>query len=174
VERGRAGFRLSLGLHPEWGAGPLGLPLRLLTVILVALAVIRFFDDYRSLLPLLNAENATVPPDLALVAFWLGGMGLVGLVLSGDALRVAAALLTILSGFDLIYASVEPNLAVVGFLGALALLGALAFSYLVVVQGLGASASPARAATGRPWAGARPAPVEDLLQAAGPEEGTEP
>jgi hypothetical protein len=174
VEKGRAGPRLSLGLHVEWGAGPLGLPLRMLTTLLVALAVIRFVDEFSLLLPVLRAENATIPPDMAIVAFWLGGMGLVGLVLTGDPLRVAAALLTILAGFDLIYASVEPSLAVVGFLSALTLMAALAFSYLAVVHGLGVGAGRARLGTEYPWAAAGPAPVEDVPQAAEPEEGTEP
>ena len=174
VEKGRAGPRLSLGLHVEWGAGPLGLPLRMLTTLLVALAVIRFVDEFSLLLPVLRAENATIPPDMAIVAFWLGGMGLVGLVLSGDPLRVAAALLTILAGFDLIYAGVEPSLAVVGFLSALTLLAALAFSYLAVVHSLGVGAGRVRAGAEYLWAGARPAPVEDVPQTAEPEEGAEP
>lgn len=134
VEKDRLRF---LGLSVGWGAGPLGLPLRLLTTVLVTLAVIRFFDDYRLLLPVLAGENTTLSLDVAFVAFWLGGMGMVGLVLSGDPMRVAAALLTILAAFELIYSGVEPNLAVVGLWGALVLLSALAFSYLAIVQGLG-------------------------------------
>lgn len=126
-----------LGLSVGWGAGPLGLPLRLLTTVLVTLAVIRFFDDYRLLLPVLGGENTTLSLDIAFVAFWLGGMGMVGLVLSGDPMRVAAALLTILAAFELIYSGLEPNLAIVGLWGALVLLCALAFSYLAIVQGLG-------------------------------------
>jgi hypothetical protein len=125
-----------LGLRVGWDAGPLGLPLRLMAVILVGLAVIRFFDDFRLLLPIPVGGNTAVPPDVALVAFWLGGIGLIGLVASGEPLRVAPALFTILAAFDLIYAGLQPNLAVIGLWGALTLLGALAFSYLAVVQGL--------------------------------------
>jgi hypothetical protein len=126
-----------LGLRVGWAAGPLGLPLRLLTVILVGLAVLRFFDDYRALLPMLDSGEIAVPLDIAFVAFWLGGMGLVGLVLSPDPLRVAPALLTILAGFNLIYASLESSPAIVGFWSTLILLLALAFSYLSIVQALG-------------------------------------
>ena len=125
------------GMRVGWNAGPLGLPLRLLTVVMVALAVLLFFDDFRPLLPLLGEEQALVPADIAFVAFWMGGMGLVGLVLSGEPLRVAPALLTILAAFDLIYSGLEPEPGVVGLWGALTLLGALAFSYLAIVQGLG-------------------------------------
>jgi hypothetical protein len=63
-------------------------------------------------------------------------MGLVGLVLSGDPLRVTPALLTILAGFDLVYASLESSPAVIGFWGALTLLTVLAFAYLATVQAL--------------------------------------
>ena len=124
------------GLHLGWRTGPLGLPLRILTLIMVALAAIHFFDDYRSLLPVLAADNSVVPPDIAFVSMWLAAMGLIGLVLSGDPLRVAPAVLTILTAFDLVYAGLEPSLAIVGFVAAVTLMAALAFSYLVTVQGL--------------------------------------
>jgi len=136
---GQAGERHSrvLGLQVSWAAGPLGLPLRLLTILLVALAVIHFFDAYGSLLTASEGANPLIPLDIAFVASWLGVIGLVGLVLSADPLRVAPALLTILAAFNLIYAGLEPNLAIVGLLAALTLLAALAFSYLIIVQGLG-------------------------------------
>jgi hypothetical protein len=66
-------------------------------------------------------------------------MGLIGLVLSGEPLRAGLAVLTILAGFDLVFAGLEPSLAVVGFYGAFTLVAALAFSYLVAVKGLGMS-----------------------------------
>lgn len=130
------GARFRAG-HVAWGGGPLGLPVRLLVVLLVFLAVVRFFGEYLSLLPALSPETLTFPPDIALVSFWLGLMGLVGLVLSGDPLRAAPALFTFMAAFDLVYAGFEPSLAVVGFWGVLILLVALAFSYLATVQGLG-------------------------------------
>jgi hypothetical protein len=119
-----------LGLTLGWDAGPLGLPLRVLTVLLVILALVRVWTDFR--LPL-------VPIDIAFAAVWLGSMGIMGLVLGGGPLRIAPALLTILAGFDLVYASLEHSLAIVGFLGVLTLLTALAFSYLAVVQSLNLS-----------------------------------
>lgn len=113
--------------HLGWRGGALGLPLRLLCVLVVGLALVRLFQDYQSTI---------VPAEIALVACWLGGMGMIGLVLGGDPLRVATALLTIFTGFDLVYASLEPSLAIAGFLAAFALLVALAFSYLAIMQGL--------------------------------------
>ena len=49
------------------------------------------------------------------------------------------AVCEVLAGFDLVYAGLEPNLAVVGFFGALTLLAALAFSYLAGIQILSGS-----------------------------------
>jgi hypothetical protein len=130
-----------LGLSVGWGAGPLGLPLRLLTVLLAALVFVRFFPAYQTALLPFSGEG--IPSDIVLIAFWLLIMGIAGIVVSGDALRSAPAVLTILAGFGLIYASLEPNLAIAGFLGALTLLAALAFSYLIAVQALGQGTEPA-------------------------------
>lgn len=126
--------RRFLGLQISWGGGPLGLPLRLLVVLLVALGLIRFFGSYQ--FPL-------IPIDVAFVTCWLASLGLMGLVLSGDPLHVAPALLTILAAFDLVYASLESNLAIAGFSAALTLLAALAFSYLITVHGLAQVELPA-------------------------------
>lgn len=125
----QAGRRV-LGMSVSWVAGPLGLPLRVLTVLLVGLAVLRVFSSY---------QLTIVSLEVAFAAVWLGAMGVAGLILSGDPLRVAPALLTILCGFDLVYARLEPSLAVVGFWGALMLLTALAFAYLATVQSLSAT-----------------------------------
>jgi hypothetical protein len=120
-----------LGLDVGWDAGPLGLPLRILAVLLAVLALVRLYGPVR--LPLVSAG---VPIDVTLAAIWMATMGIMGLVLSGGPLRVAAALLTILSGFDLVYATLERSLAIVGFYGALTLLTAFAFSYLIIAQAM--------------------------------------
>ena len=125
-----------LGLHVGWKAGPLGLPLRILTLIMVAVAAIHFFNDYRTFLPVLDGGNAAVPADIAFVSMWLAATGLMGLVISGDPVRVAPAVLTILMAFELVYALLEPGLAVVGSVAALMLMAALALSYLIAVRGL--------------------------------------
>jgi hypothetical protein len=124
------------GLSMDWSAGPLGLPLRLLTLLLLSLALIRFFPDYRLLFQSWGVDGSGATPDVAFVAFWLIGVGSFGLILSGEVLRVAPGALTILMGFDLLYAHWNSNLAVVGFWSAFTLLAALAFSYLATVQGL--------------------------------------
>jgi hypothetical protein len=98
---------------------------RALVALLTALALV---------LAVTRSELVLVSIDITLLAFWLGAMGVVGLVISRDPLRVSPAVLTILTGFDLIYANLEPSLAMVGFFGALILLAALAFSYLATVE----------------------------------------
>jgi len=124
------------GLQVGWGTGPLGLPLRILTLIMVALAAIRFFEEYRALLPVLDSNASTVPPDIAFVSMWLAAMGIIGLIVSGEPLRVAPAVLTILAAFDLVYASLEPDPAIIGFVAAITLMAALAFSYLITIVNL--------------------------------------
>jgi hypothetical protein len=121
-----------LGLPLGWAAGPLGLPLRLLVVLLAGLGLVRLFTGY---------DLALVSIDIAFVASWLGTMGLLGLVLGGDLLRTALALLTILIGFDLVYSGLEPNLAIAGMFAAFTLIATLALSYLMAVEGLALSDS---------------------------------
>ncbi len=116
-----------LGLSIRWGAGPLGLPLRLLAVVLLTLGLVRLFTGYS--FPL-------APADISFVVFWMGGMGIMGLILSGDPLRAAAAMLTILAGFDLVFSALEPSVTIAGFWGALTLMAALAFSYLATAHAL--------------------------------------
>jgi hypothetical protein len=116
------------GLTIGWDAGPLGLPLRFLAFLLVVLAFVQLWGRF---------QPPLVPTELAFVAMWMGSMGIIGLVLGGGSQRVTPALLTVLAGFDLVYATLEPSLAVVGFFAALTLLTALAFSYLIAVQTLG-------------------------------------
>jgi hypothetical protein len=116
-----------LGLQVGWGAGPLGLPLRLMAVLLLLLGLLRLFSDY---------GVSLVSIDMAFAASLLAGMGMLGLLLSSDMLRVASSLLSVLLGFDLVYTRMNPNLATAGMLAVLYLLSALAFSYLASVQGL--------------------------------------
>lgn len=131
----RRGFHF-LGLSVGWDAGPLGLPVRLFVLLLVALAYVRFLPNYQALLSDLVVGGPALPSDVIMISLWLVSVGLAGLALSGDALRVAPALLTVLAGFEVVYAGLQTDPAVVGLFGALTLLTALAFSYLAAVQGL--------------------------------------
>jgi len=128
AEAAAGGTRRFLRLHVDWAAGPLGVPLRFLAILLVALGVLRLFQGY---------EPTLVPTDLAFAACWMGAMGLLGLIVSDDPLRVAPAVLTILAGFDLAFAGLDQNLAVAGFFGVLTLMAALAFSYLILLPAPG-------------------------------------
>jgi len=132
-----------LGMPVGWDSGPLGLPIRLLVVLLVGMVVLRVFDNYTLTL---------VPAYMAFAAVWLGAMGVAGLILANEPLRVAPALLTILAGFDLVYATLEPSLAVVGFWSTMLLLAALAFAYLAAARGLsrGSVPPPQQLAAGMP------------------------
>lgn len=71
-------------------------------------------------------------------------------MLSGDPIRVATAILTILAGFDLVYAPLEPSLALVGLWSTMTLVAALAFSYLIVVHNAGAGQSASNEEGDRP------------------------
>jgi len=124
------------GLQVGWGAGPLGLPLRILTLIMVALAAIRFFEEYRALLPVLDSNASMVLPEIAFVSMWLAATGIIGLIVSSEPLRVAPAILTILTAFDLVYVGLEPNTAIIGFVAALTLMAALSLSYLITIVNL--------------------------------------
>jgi len=127
LESAQADVRV-LGMEFRLGAGPLGLPLRFLAVILAILAILRVFESYD--LPFIDTATA-------LAATWLALLGLLGLLLSDNPLRTATALFTLLAGFDLVYAQLETSLAVVGFWGAMLLLTALGFAYLSIAQALG-------------------------------------
>lgn len=64
----------------------------------------------------------------------LAGIGLVQLGLTSDILRVILALLTLLSGFEILYAGVESSILVAGLLAFVNLGLALTGSYLMLAQ----------------------------------------
>jgi hypothetical protein len=71
-------------------------------------------------------------------------MGMLGLVLSGHPLRAAVAVMTFLAGFDLVFAALEPSLAVAGFLSAFYLFAALGFAYLIAAHALAGTGTERR------------------------------
>jgi hypothetical protein len=101
--------------------------LRLLAVLLVGLVFYRL--QGRLTLPAL-------PTDLALATTWLWLMGFLAMALSDEPLRAGLGLLTMTSGFQLLYAALEPTPIAIGLLGSLDLLLGLAISYLVVAHGV--------------------------------------
>ena len=66
------------------------------------------------------------------------GMGLLHLGLTSSALRVILGLLTVLAGFEILYAAVETSVLVAGLLAAVSLGLALVGAYLLVVPSLAA------------------------------------
>jgi hypothetical protein len=64
----------------------------------------------------------------------LAGIGLIHLGLTSEILRVSLALLTILSGFEILYAGIESSILVAGLLAAVNLGLALTGSYLMLAQ----------------------------------------
>jgi hypothetical protein len=64
----------------------------------------------------------------------LAGMGLIHLGITSQILRVITALLTLLSGFEILYAGVESSILVAGLLAAVNLGLALAGSYLMMAD----------------------------------------
>ncbi len=119
------------GLQLGWDAGPLGLPLRLLALLLTLLAVVLAFE---------RVHISFMPADLFLAALWLTGLAMVSLIIGHTPLRVGPAVLSIVAAFDLVYGGFASSVAVVGSLGALTLLAALAFAYLIIIRGLTAQA----------------------------------
>lgn len=67
------------------------------------------------------------------------GMGLLHLGLTSSALRVILGLLTVLAGFEILYAAVETSVLVAGLLAAVSLGLALVGAYLLVVPSLAAA-----------------------------------
>jgi hypothetical protein len=77
-----------------------------------------------------TASQAT-SRDITIATFVLIAQGLLNVALNENPLKVGLGLLTVLAGFELFYTVVEPTLLVVGLLGIVNLVIALALSYLI-------------------------------------------
>ncbi len=113
---------------PPWPALTMGLPFRVLGMVLIGLAVYALGPSY----PL-----PQVPWEIGLACYWLGLSGLLGLILTDEPFQAGLALLTFVTGCELFYAGLESSLLATGFLAAGNLLLALAMAYLTVVRGVG-------------------------------------
>ncbi len=99
---------------------------RLFAVLLVALASWQTAPQIQNIF--------STPNHIALGGSLLIGLGLLNLGLSEAPFRTGLGLITVLMGFELFYAAIEPALAVIGMLAAVDFAVALAVSYLAIVQ----------------------------------------
>jgi hypothetical protein len=79
----------------------------------------------------------TIPPDVGLGCYWLILIGLLILMLTEEPLKGGLGLLTLLTGFDLLYAPLENSLVVAWLWAVVNLLLALAIAFLAVAKGVG-------------------------------------
>jgi len=82
----------------------------------------------------LRAPLSNVPIEVTFGVFTLGMMGMFNIALSDEPLKGGMGLLTVITGFELYYSSVEQSLIVVGLLGVVNFMIALAMSYLTTAQ----------------------------------------
>jgi hypothetical protein len=113
---------------PPWPALTMGLPFRVLGMVLIGLAVYALGPAY----PL-----PQVPWEIDLACYWLGLSGLLGLILTDEPFQAGLALLTFVTGCELFYAGLESSLLAMGFLAVGNLLLALVVVYLTVARGVG-------------------------------------
>jgi hypothetical protein len=104
-----------------WEVFLVGLPFRLLAVVLTGLVASSLLNSY----PL-----PEVPRDIGFACYWLALTGLLAMILTAEPLKAGLGLLTFMIGFELFYAALESGLSVVGFLGIVNLFMALAIAYL--------------------------------------------
>jgi hypothetical protein len=72
----------------------------------------------------------------ALGGLWLLGLGLLQLLLSRDSLRIIIGLLTVISGFEILYATLEASVLMTGLLAILNIGFAFLGSYLLMASNL--------------------------------------
>lgn len=106
-----------------------GLPFRIVAAIMVVLVGWQLSLSSDIALPDVSA-------DVGLATFGLVGLGLLGLGLSEEPLKAGMYLLTVLMGFELYYAAVEPALAVMALLAAMDFSVALGACYLAAIRSL--------------------------------------
>jgi hypothetical protein len=100
-------------------------PFRVVAVAMALVAAASLAGQPNTFLP-------NLPPGLKMAGYLLCGLGLFSLGLNEEPLRAGLSLLTLLSGFELLYAAVEPSLAIVGLLAGVDFAVALAVSYLAL------------------------------------------
>jgi hypothetical protein len=110
----------------------LGLPFRIMAALMgLALA-------YSAVLQM---PLANVPLEVSFGVFTLGMMGILGIALADEPFKGGLALLTVITGFDLFYSSIVQSLTVVGFLGVINFMIALATASLTTAHAASLAAS---------------------------------
>jgi hypothetical protein len=139
------GWQLNFGRPPTTGATapprrfqlPTGLPFRLMAAMMAVVAA-----TYIASQPQLTLPGLDHAPAANTASYLLMALGLVNLGLTAEPIDAGMALLTLLIGFEIFYAAVEPSLAVVALLAGVHFGVALGVSYLAVLQyGAGAKAA---------------------------------
>jgi hypothetical protein len=106
--------------------GRSGLIFRVFATALVWIVIFSITPDVKSWLPLPDVQ---VWSSLGLV-----GMGLLQLGMTNSPLRIVLGLLTVLSGFEILYAAVESSVLVAGLLAMVTLGLALVGAYLIAAS----------------------------------------
>jgi hypothetical protein len=117
---------------PAWQARfevPTALPFRLMAVTMAVVSALYVAGQPQFILPGLDQA-----PTINAASYLLMALGLLNLGLTEEPLRAGLGLLTLLLGFEIFYAAVEPSLAVVALIAAVELAVALAVSYLAALQ----------------------------------------
>jgi uncharacterized MnhB-related membrane protein len=109
----------------SWEVFPVGLPFRLLAVVLTGLVANSLLNSY----PL-----PELPRDMGFACYWLTLIGLLMMILTAEPLKAGLGLLTFMAGFELFYAALESSLSVAGLLGIVNLFVALAIAYLALAR----------------------------------------
>jgi hypothetical protein len=121
-------LRTLLGQRPlSPSAFPPGWTFRLMALLLLAVTAFSVAQTY---------PISTLPGDISIIIYWLILAGLLILILSEDPLKIGQGLLTVITGFEFWYTTLEDSLLLVGLWGAVSLLLALAIGYLTTVRGV--------------------------------------
>lgn len=111
-------------------AWPSSRAFRLLTFVFILMVVFSIAGSLADWLPGVSREQA-------LGGLVLAGAGLLQIGMTGSPFRVIVGLLTILAGFEILYAAVEASVLVAGLLSGVNLGLALAGAYLITVTSEG-------------------------------------
>lgn len=106
---------------------PTNLPFRLIAVVLVTVAVWYAVVEGGYTLP-------GAPLGVSLAGYLLMGLGLLNLGLTEEPMNAGLGLLTAMTGFDVLYGSIEPARAVVVLIAAMHFAVALSVSYLASLR----------------------------------------